>query len=136
MPDTTLVGAARATLIEGCIAETISANEAQHAAAWTTDPTIAAVLGQISEDEARHAELAYTFVGWAIQTGGSTLRDPLRKAARDQFAAYERLSAPAGPSMELRHWGVVSELDRFELQRQVLRSTVRLALESMLAGLD
>ena len=135
MPDTTLVGAARATVIEGCIAETISANEAQHAAAWTTDPTIAAALGRISDDEARHAELAYAFVGWAIQTGGTSLRDALRETTRDQFAAYERLASPGADSMNLRPWGVVSELDRFELQREAMRSSVRPALESMLAGL-
>ncbi|MBL8939398.1 MAG: hypothetical protein JNM69_32860 [Archangium sp.] len=131
MPDTTLIGAARATLIEGCVAETLSANEAQHAAAWTTDPVIAAVLRQISEDEARHAELAYTFVGWAIQTGGTTLADALRETTHEQLAAYERLPAPAGPSMNLRRWGVMSELDRFELQREAMRNTVRPALESM-----
>ena len=131
VPDTTLVGAARATLIEGCVAETLSANEAQHAAEWATDPVIAAVLRRISEDEARHAELAYTFVGWAIQTGGTTLADALRETTHEQFTAYERLPAPAGPSMNLRPWGVMSELDRFELQREAMRNTVRPALESM-----
>jgi hypothetical protein len=132
MPEVSLVAAARATLIEGCIAETMSADEALHAASSTTDPTIGAVLRRISEDEARHAELAYTFVGWAIQSGGMQVRDALRVTAREHLAAHERLAAPEAASIDLRPWGILSARQRFELQRQTIRTTVHPAVQSML----
>src|SRR6185295_2062954 len=46
-----------------------------------TDPHVIAALTRISEDEAQHAELAWSFVRWALETGG----DDVHLAARDAF---------------------------------------------------
>jgi hypothetical protein len=39
-----------------------------------------AALTRIAEDEARHAQLAYRFVAWAIQMGGAAVREAVERA--------------------------------------------------------
>lgn len=51
---------------EGCIGETVASMEAAEAAAHADDPVIRGALLRIAEDEARHAELAWRFVRWAV----------------------------------------------------------------------
>jgi hypothetical protein len=86
----TLAEAAAATVREGCVAETIAALQAQTQLAWATDAQARAALVRIAADEARHAELAWRFVRWAVDAGGA----PVRSAAADAFAqALDRVHA-------------------------------------------
>lgn len=68
----TLADAAAAAVREGCVGETLAALQARAQLAGATDPHVRVVLSRIADDEARHAELAWRFVRWAID------RDPVR----------------------------------------------------------
>lgn len=75
-----------AAVKEGCVGETLSALLAEARSEATADPSIRGVLAKIAQDEGRHAELAWRFVGWAIKTGGDSIRqvaiDALEEALR------------------------------------------------------
>jgi hypothetical protein len=51
---------------EGCVGETLAALVAAEQLRVATDPEARACLARIAEDEARHAELAWRFVAWAL----------------------------------------------------------------------
>ncbi|MDC3958704.1 ferritin-like domain-containing protein [Polyangium jinanense] len=69
-----LASIAARTAKEGCINETIAAVIAAEQCARAEDPAVAEVLAGIAADEARHAELAWRTVAWAIRVGGERVR--------------------------------------------------------------
>jgi hypothetical protein len=94
MPPVTLAEIAALTAEEGCVGETLGVLLAEQQLATTTDPFVRAILvdARIVEDEARHAELAWRFVAWAIARGGEPVRDAVRAAI--QRATAEMLAVP------------------------------------------
>jgi hypothetical protein len=70
---------AEVTAEEGCVGETLGALLAAEQARIATDPTVQRILRGLARDELRHAELAWRFARWAIETGGD-----------DVLAAVER----------------------------------------------
>jgi hypothetical protein len=80
------------TVEEGCVGETIAAAVAMEQAHAASDPDVREVLSRIAEDEARHAELAWRTVAWAIGVGG----DPIRAAVRRALARASRGASPPG----------------------------------------
>ncbi|WP_437575910.1 ferritin-like domain-containing protein [Sorangium sp. So ce887] len=86
-----LVALARAVAEEGCVGETVAALVAAEQRARAEDPAVRAALEVIAEDEARHAELAWLTVAWAIGAGG----EPVRRAVAEVFeAAAQSLRRP------------------------------------------
>ncbi len=55
------------TVEEGCVGETLGALLAERQAAQATEPLVKRVCKRIERDEARHAELAWRFVAWAVK---------------------------------------------------------------------
>jgi hypothetical protein len=80
------------TVMEGCIGETVATVQALEALGRATDPAVREILEATVEDEARHAELAWRFVAWAVDAGGA----PVREAVARSFAAFR----PPPPSPE------------------------------------
>ncbi|WP_437588270.1 ferritin-like domain-containing protein [Sorangium sp. So ce1000] len=78
-----LAALARAAAEEGCVGETVAALLAAEKRARAEDPAVRAALAAIAEDEARHAELAWLTVAWAIGAGG----EPVRRAVVEVFEA-------------------------------------------------
>lgn len=78
--------AARAAL-EGCVGETLAAVHAAEQLAVATDPAVRQVLAVIAQDEARHAELAWATVAWAIQRGGERVRHAVARALEEGMGA-------------------------------------------------
>lgn len=74
---------------EGCIGETIAALEAAEAREHAIEPAVRRELLSISRDELRHAELAWSFVEWALRTGG----EQACTAAARAFSALARQSS-------------------------------------------
>ena len=66
----------RTAILECSVGETIAAVQARLDRDVACDPEVRRVLTRIAEDEARHAELGWRFVHWAIKT-----RPPARAAA-------------------------------------------------------
>jgi hypothetical protein len=71
------------TVREGCVGETLAAIEAREAAEHASDPALRELLLTISDDETRHAELAYRFVKWALSWGGPELQ----RAVQGEFSS-------------------------------------------------
>jgi hypothetical protein len=118
------------TIAEGCVGETIAAIEAAEQLAHASDPAVKGVLSRISEDETRHAELAWRFVAWALEQQPS-----LREVAEREFERH--LSTPVSFSddseLDLGRFGVLSGSTRAELRRRVLDRVVRPSAALLLA---
>src|SRR5436190_13763000 len=89
---------------EGCIGETVAALEAREALARASDPAVRAVLARIARDEARHAELAWRTVAWALSIGDERVRAAVAAAFRDA----ERALPAAEPALDLAAYGRLS----------------------------
>src|SRR5262249_11520276 len=64
LPRTRIEDAAVAAVVEGCVGETEAAALASAQLAGATDRAVRAALARIAADEADHAALAWSFVGW------------------------------------------------------------------------
>lgn len=85
-PAADLASAVSAAIVEGCIGETLSALLAEARLARAEDAEVRATLRRIANEEARHAELAWRFVGWAITAGGDAIRDAATRAFASALA--------------------------------------------------
>lgn len=75
-----LADIAARTVLEGCIGETLASLLAAEQASRAEDPAVRQVLAGIAEDEARHAELAWKTVAWAVSVGGEAVRCAVAEA--------------------------------------------------------
>jgi hypothetical protein len=118
---------AAATVKEGCIGETLSAALAEERARGAAHPYTRSVLDRIADDEARHAELAWRFIGWAIATGGETVRGAVARAIDETFArppvAFDAALA-AVDSETVRAHGLLDEETARETVARALREIV------------
>ncbi|WP_438016012.1 hypothetical protein WMF18_34975 [Sorangium sp. So ce315] len=123
-----------ATVVEGCVGETLSAIEAEVAARAAEAPAVRMALQAIARDEARHAELAWAFVRWAAAVGGAGLRE--RVAATFARALEQAGSAPApdGGDIPSTH-GFVPPAELRLLRRQAIADVLRPAAAA-LAGAE
>jgi hypothetical protein len=110
------------------VGETVAALEAAEGAAQALDPAIRTTLAAIARDEARHAELAWDFVAWALEQ-----RPELAAAAREAFAAA---TADKGPSatFDLATAGVVGGARRGIVRAVALRDAVFPLEKALLAA--
>ncbi len=83
----------RGSLLDGCLAEGMAALVAGEGAARATDPVVQETLSVISEDEGRHAELAWDVIAFALERGGRSAKEALRQS----LLALESQQAPALP---------------------------------------
>ncbi|WP_437966293.1 ferritin-like domain-containing protein [Sorangium sp. So ce260] len=124
-----LVALARAAAEEGCVGETVAAQLAAEQRARAEDPAVRAALEVVAEDEARHAELAWLTVAWAIGAGG----EPVRRAVAEVFDAAARslrrpplagAEAPRGRAAALAAHGHLTGSDLHELRSAALAQVV------------
>ncbi|HEY8379666.1 MAG TPA: ferritin-like domain-containing protein [Nannocystis sp.] len=125
---------AAAAVREGCVGETVASLLAEAAAGQARDPAVRAALRQIAADEARHAQLAWRFVQWALG------RSPaVHEAVREAFsAALARPVAarPWPPEVEvaaLRAHGQLAPDEQAALCREVLAGVVAPTADALLA---
>ncbi len=111
---------------EGCVGETVAAIEAREALDVARDPVVREVLATIAQDEARHAELAWRTVAWAVGVGGDDVRDAVRAAFADAGRSARAIDdAPlAASDVDLREHGVLSKSARMELRRAAVEHVV------------
>jgi hypothetical protein len=132
-------GIVLAAVREGCIGETVAAIEASEALSHCDDPAARAVLERITIEEGQHAELAWRFVAWALET-----RPELAPRVREVFALeiagaarLGRASAAEGVAAadrELARHGLLSSPLRAALRTRVLAGVVAPCAEALLAG--
>jgi hypothetical protein len=90
--DADLAAVAAESALEGCVGETVAAVQAYVSLLRATDPAVREVLAMTVEDETRHAELAWRFLAWTLDTGGPDVRERVMRA----FAGFR----PARPTPE------------------------------------
>jgi len=125
LDESSLEAIVRTTIREGCLGETAAAIEAREAAAHALDPKLRELLLLIAEDETRHAQLAYSFVKWALELG-----DPaLEQAVRREFAALAAETSDADSTLTdsefalLQH-GIAPEALRRSIRSQAISEVI------------
>jgi hypothetical protein len=110
---------------EGCIGETLASVEAAEASAHVVDPVLREILATISADEMRHAELAWQFVRWALESGGEGVREAVRcEFGQALQAPSSRQAQGRSEELELLEHGVLTPALRQALRERVLVEVV------------
>jgi hypothetical protein len=131
---TELEQVAVSAVLEGCIGETLAAVQAAEQLARATDPAVRGALATIAEDEARHAELAWRFVAWAIGAGG----EPVRRAVLAAFdsalaSAPEVADHPGVDATALAEHGRATPEALRAAFRETIADTIRPAVRLLVA---
>lgn len=135
-PSSSLHDAVRTTFLEGCVGETQAALIARHAADVAHDPALRETLAMIADDEARHAELAFRFVAWALRVDPSleaVIRDTLAHALRSGPAAGSESDA-AGTIASLHAAGRLTATERAAAAAAALSTVIAPCTEALLAA--
>ncbi|WP_437281960.1 ferritin-like domain-containing protein [Sorangium sp. So ce375] len=118
---------------EGCIGETIAAVVAAEELGAAEDPAVRSALAIIAADEARHAELAWGTVAWAIRAGG----ERVRAAVEEVFAGLGRAELGGddseGGALLAAH-GRFGAAARGEAAARAIEEIVRPAARLLLSG--
>ena len=149
-PHTELAAFARAAFVEGCVGETLAALEADEAlrvvrerdapdapdAPDSRDSRIARVLDVVARDEARHAELSWRVVAWALAEGGAPVRDAI---TREVSRIREELDLLAAERTDiddeniLETYGVLSTIRASHVRARGIASVVLPCADVLLA---
>lgn len=135
--ETDLAEVVVATIHEGCVGETLAAALASEQARVAEVPEVRDTLLKIAADEARHAELAWRFVAWALQRSDPRVRRLADAAFREALARSQRpFEEPKGgiDRAALHAWGQLSLEESAALTRQTLGSVVGPAARQLLAS--
>lgn len=129
---TTLAELAVETFVEGCLNETVAVVQVAERLERATDPAVRRALARVAEDEARHAELAWRTVSWALREGGSEVRNVLADVLRRRAIQpeHEPDHTPIGAAL-IAH-GQLAPADLARASRQALREIVRPCAERLL----
>jgi len=125
LDDSALIEIVLNTIHEGCVGETVAAIEAREAAEHASDPALRELLLLISDDETRHAELAYRFLKWALSLGNAQLEQAVRRElallAAEPLPARAALSEREG---ELLRHGIVPDALRRLIRGRALTEVI------------
>jgi len=123
-----LAAAAAATVKEGCVGETIGAVQASYQHAQACDPSVRAALAVVAADEARHAELAWRFVGWALSAGGDAVRAAVTRAFDEACAEVRARTCDTPLAVDATLWRAHGRLSADE-QRSSLFDALERVVE-------
>jgi len=79
------------TVAEGCVGETLGALLAAEQLEKASDVAVMKILRRIARDEARHAELAWKFLAWALGKGGAAVERATVDAFERAAGELERM---------------------------------------------
>jgi hypothetical protein len=136
LPATSLVDAAVSAVREGCIGETTASLSAAAQLEGASDPRVRRTLSMIVEDEARHAELAWRFVAWAIERGGAVVRSAVAEAFREALRAIEWAPSRTASDVDARAWrahGRLSPSEERACQLRAAREVIEPCARALLA---
>ena len=123
-----------ATVLEGCVGETLAALEVAASAKVTSSEPVRTALESIAEDETQHAELAWAFVRWAIGQSGPTLRQKVGVMFEQAFAkvlADDSIKADPGAP----NHGFLSGAEIMTLRRTAIADILRPAAAILMGRL-
>lgn len=119
------------TVLDGCVGETIAAAEAQVARELAEDDEVRAVLDVIARDEADHAELAWKFLRWAVDTGGGVVHAKAERAFRDALSYRSAVDTDPHADLLVRY-GKLDAERRDMVREQTLAEVLRPAMSALL----
>jgi hypothetical protein len=141
--DQTMDGVLSSVIREGCLGETSAAFEANMAAAGATDPVVKTVLTTIAADEARHAQLGWSFVQWYLSEQGNEgvkVVQALFAHHLDTFSAAFGADAPAakeaGDQAVLLEHGVLTLSLRLRFRAALVQQLIQPTLAKLVSGSD
>lgn len=116
-------------IVEGCVGETTAAMIASRQLELASDGAVRQVLTKIRDDEAKHAELAWSFVRWAVGTGDEAVRASAARAfarALAMLGAREETACADGldETPEWATFGGLSLRGRLQVARHALAMIV------------
>jgi hypothetical protein len=128
----------RTAILEGCIGETVAAVEAAEALAFAEDESVRVALERAASDEIRHAELAWKFLRWLIESGDPVLQNEvitcLAASLRSELRpADSSVAAPARSNDALRRHGLLDQASRAQIRRRVLVEVVAPCARALMA---
>jgi hypothetical protein len=129
-----LAALAALTVHEGCVGETLGVMLASEQRAHAKDPVVRDFLDRLVRDEMRHAELAWSFVRWAIASGGDDSRRAVEVAFDEAIAATLALRGSDPPDVDVDLWHAHGRLTTAEA-RALVRRGVREIVEPCRAAL-
>jgi hypothetical protein len=133
--DTDLATVAARTFVDGCLGETAAALVARASLDLCDDPLVRSVLERIARDEAKHAELAWQFVAWALRRGGDDVACALSLALDHALASVAATAcrAPAPAPAGWHRAGRLSMSEQARLTEQAFREIVQPTLSALLS---
>lgn len=126
-----LVDLVELTAEEGCVGETLGAALAAEQADRATDPHAKEVLSRLARDEARHAELAWRVVAWAVARGGAPVREAAARAIGRAIAATRANPAREYPGVDMSVWRAHGRLACDEARAASEAAIVEVVLPSL-----
>src|SRR5205823_4731636 len=104
MGEMSLLAIAALAAEEGCVGETLGAALAAEQLSIASDPEAIRALRQIAADEARHAELAWRFVAWAIARGGARVARVVADRVEKAIASTLAMEIQSYDDVDLDQW--------------------------------
>ena len=130
----TLSELATASFLDGCVEETVAAMCAAEAGRRSHGGSIADALQEITEDETRHAELAYRILAWTLGRDASgEIHAAIRGALDDVRRATPAPEASDPAADALEPFGILSAASTAAVRAQVLTEVVIPCVEALLA---
>lgn len=129
---------ARLTAQEGCVGETLGAVLAREQLSVSRDSSVIAALKKIAVDEARHAELAWSFVRWAVLAGGVAVREAIMEGVEHAIAGTLSMEVASydGIDLEALHaHGRLTCAESRRVARKAIEEVVRPCLRALFSGL-
>jgi hypothetical protein len=126
-----------AAVAEGCIAETISAQQIARARDLARDPSVRAQLDTIASEELAHAELAWRFVAWAHARGDESMRAAIGRTFADAQRHIPRgtgIACPAGAESTWAAHGRLTDDERVTIARDTLERIVLPCATALVRG--
>ena len=128
-------------IVEGCVGETLAALVASRQLEGARDPAVRDALEQICADEAKHAELAWSFVRWAVGIGGESARKSAMDAFDRALRGAEREACDEGAeTVEMADawhaFGRLSAKEQSETARRGLREVVAPCARALLESTE
>jgi hypothetical protein len=122
------------TVAEGCVGETLGALMAAEQLELATDPDVKRILRRIARDEARHAELAWRFLAWALRGGGKDVERAAQEAFRKTIEDVERMPV-VDYCVDIATWhahGRVTCAEARKLSGEAVESVISPCLQALL----
>jgi hypothetical protein len=133
-PSADLADVAARAAWEGSVVETLGAALVSEQALATEDPAMRAALESIAEDEARHAELSWKIVAWAVGLGIERVTRAVERALSAPLPPFERIART--DSEELATYGVLSNERTARVIEHTLGSVIEPARRALQSARD